>query len=305
VKNITVVVILGLFLASCAPVLTATPGPTDTPTPAPVTPPATAAAQHVFLVVMENHGYDQVWNTSSTPYITSLGNANARATNYHALIHPSLPNYLQLYAGSNYGIRTDCNPSATCHVQALNLADNLEASGLTWKAYMESMPSPCYLKVSGTYAPKHNPFVYFDDIRDNATRCNSHVVPFTSFNADISSATTTPNFVWISPNLCNDMHDCSITTGDTWLSNNIPAILNAPACTVDKCLVILTWDEDDNGATNQVLTIFAGPLAKSGGVASAASYTHYNTLRTIEQIFSLAPQTTNDGEALPMTDMLN
>jgi phosphatidylinositol-3-phosphatase len=260
--------------------------------------------QHVFVVVMENHGYDQVWNTSSSPYITSLGNSYARATNFHALIHPSLPNYLQLYAGSNYNITTDCSPSQSCHVSAMSLADNLEAKGLTWKAYMESMPSPCYLKSSGDYAPRHNPFIYFDAIVNDANRCNSHDVPYTNFAADISSAATTPNFVWISPNLCNDMHDCPVSTGDTWLKNNIPTILNAPACTVDKCLVILTWDEDDKGGNNQVLTIFAGNMAATGGAISAGAYTHYNTLRTIEDLFGLAPQTTNDGSAVPMTDML-
>ncbi len=122
--------------------------------------------------------------------------------------HPSLPNYLQLYGGSNYNITTDCNPSSSCHVSATNLADNLEAKGLTWKGYMEAMPAPCTLKVSGNYAPKHNPFVYFDDIRNNKARCDSGVVPYTSLATDLASAATTPNYAFISPDLCNDTHDC-------------------------------------------------------------------------------------------------
>jgi acid phosphatase len=184
------------------------------------------------------------------------------------------------------------------------LGDTLEAKGLTWKAYEESMPSPCYLTASGNYAPKHNPPVYFDDIRTNTTRCNSHDVAYTSLAADLASASSTPNFSFLTPDLCGDMHNCSISTGDTWLSNNVPPILNSPACTVDKCLVVLTWDEDNSTQGNQVLTIFAGSAAKTGGVVSAVSYNHFSLLRTIEYIFGLPTLTSNDAAASPMTDLL-
>jgi acid phosphatase len=286
--------------ATVVPTLTAT----KAATPIPSNTPSASSIQHVFVVVMENHSYNEVWNTSSSPYITSLGNAYARATNYHATIHPSLPNYLDLYGGSNYGITTDCNPSTSCHSTAINLADNLDAKGLTWKGYMESMPSPCFLTTSGTYAPKHNPMVYFDDIYTNATRCKAHDVPYTALATDLASAATTPNYSLIVPNLCNDMHDCSVTTGDTWLKNNLPAILNSPACTVEKCLLVLTWDEDDSSQSNQVLTIFAGSAAKTGGVTSGVSYTHFSMLRTIENIFGLPTQTSNDAAASAMNDLL-
>jgi hypothetical protein len=277
--------------------------PAVTPTRTPTTSPA-SAIKHVFVVVMENHSYKEVWNTGSSPYITQLGNSYARATNYHASTHPSLPNYLDMYAGSHYSITNDCSPSSSCHINAVNLADNLEAKGLTWKGYMESMPAACYLTTSGNYAPKHNPFVYFDDIRNNSTRCKNHDVPFTALATDLASAATTPNYAMLVPNLCNDMHNCSVTTGDTWLKNHLPAILNSPACTVDKCLLILTWDEDDSTQANQVLTIFAGSAAKTGGATSAISYTHFSLLRTIEKIFGLPTQTTKDAAASPMTDLL-
>jgi acid phosphatase len=100
------------------------------------------------------------------------------------------------------------------------------------------------------------------------------------------------------------MHDCSVSTGDTWLKNHLPAILNSQACTVDKCLLILTWDEDDSSQSNQVLTIFAGSAAKTGGVTSGVSYTHFSLLRTVENIFGLPTQTSNDANASPMTDLL-
>ena len=129
-------------------------------------------------------------------------------------------------------------------------------------------------------------------------------MPYTTFASDLASAVTTPNYVMIVPNLCNDMHDCSVSTGDNWLKSNLPAIFNSPACTADKCQLILTWDEDDGSQGNQVLTIFAGSRAKTGGVTSAVSYTHFSMLRTIENIFGLPTQTSNDAAASPMTDLL-
>ncbi len=310
-KNITVLFVAALLLASCSPAPTVPPGTTQTPVPPTlppgVTPTPTVPAggiQHVFIIVMENHGYSEVWNTSLTPYITSLGSQFVRATNYHSMIHPSLPNYLQLTAGSNYDIATDCQPSDTCHVAASNIADSLEAKDLSWRAYMESMPAPCTLSSSGDYAAKHNPFIYFDDIRNNPLRCAAHDVPYTALQADLLLAATTPNFAFISPNECSDMHSCPIDTGDTWLKNNVPAILNSPACTTQKCLVVVTWDEDDNSQGNQVLTIFAGAAAQTGGATSSAAYTHFSLLRTVEQIFGLPTLTTNDAQAAPMTDML-
>lgn len=277
------------------------------PSATPTFPPAissSAAIRHVFIIVMENHSYSQVWNRPSTPYITKLGNTYARATNYHAITHPSLPNYLNLFAGSNYGITDDCSPSASCHVNAINLADNLQARGLKWRAYMESMPAPCYLRDSGNYAPRHNPFVYFDDIRNRLRRCNRHVVNLSALTVNLASASTTPNYAFITPGLCNDMHDCSVGTGDKWLKAQVPPILHSPACVVDKCLVVITWDENDGSSGNQVLTIFAGSGAKKGGIVSAAPYTHFSLLLTVESIFGLPTQSSNDAAASPMTDML-
>src|SRR5258707_4874139 len=100
------------------------------------------------------------------------------------------------------------------------------------------------------------------------------------------------------------MHDCSVSTGDTWLKNNLPAILNSPACTVDKCLLILIWDEDDGSQSNQVLAIFAGSGAKTGGATSGVSYTHFLMLRTVAKQFGLPTQTSNDAAASPLNNIL-
>ncbi len=165
--------------------------------------------------------------------------------------------------------------------------------------------APCYLAEAGTYAPRHNPLVYFDDIRNDPLRCAAHDVLFSALPADLLTAATTPNFALIIPDLCHDMHDCSIAQGDAWLKANIPPILGSPACTADTCLLVLLWDEDDHLQNNQVLTIFAGSAAKTGGATSALAYTHYSLLRTIEDIFGLPALTANDGSASPMFDLLN
>jgi acid phosphatase len=291
-----------LLLAACGPTpITPTPtGATPTPTPVPVS----TDIKHVFVIVMENHAYEDIWGAASAPYINSLGSQYSHASNFHALIHPSLPNYLQLFGGDNYGITTDCRPSDTCHVNAPHLGDSLDAKGLTWKAYMEAMPAPCYIASTDRYAPRHNPLIYFDNIRNDPLRCAAHDVPYTALGTDLILASTTPNFAFIAPDVCNDMHDCSISVGDTWLKNNVPTILNSPACTADRCLVILTWDEDDRSGDNHVLTIFAGPGARTGGAVSDVSYTHYSTLRTVEAIFGLPTLTANDAAATPMDDLL-
>jgi len=281
---------------------TPTPSPRVTPTPTSSSAPA-GGVSHVFVVVMENHGYSQVWNTSSTPYTTSLANTYARAANYYAITHPSLPNYLDLYGGSNYSITNDCSPSSSCHINARHLADNLDAAGKTWKFYQESMPAPCTLVTSGSYAPKHNPVIYFDDVRLNPTRCASHVVNYSALATDLHATSTTPNFAFITPNLCNDTHDCSSATGDTWLSHNLPPILTSPACTTQRCLVVLTWDEDDSSQSNHILTVFPGSAARSGAVSSTR-YNHFSLLRTIEMRLGVPTQTANDAATVPMTDML-
>src|ERR1700736_4451544 len=190
--------------ATSSPVAQATPTPTPTPsstptaTPAAATnrPAATAAApppvppaavpsfSHVFVIVMENHEYGAVIGSAEAPYINSLAATYGLATNYYGASHPSLPNYLALTAGSTFGIASDCT---TCYVNATNIADQVESSGRSWKAYIEDMPTPCFTGASsGNYAMKHNPFMYYNDIRNNPGRCGTHVVPFTQFCLDMS-----------------------------------------------------------------------------------------------------------------------
>src|SRR6266566_2445693 len=261
-----------------APTPTPTPAPTPTPTPAPTpTPtPALPTFSHVFTIVMENEESSSLIGNSAAPYINGLAQSYGLATQYYAISHPSLPNYLAMTAGSTFGISSDCT---TCWVGATNLADQIEAGGRSWKAYLEGMPSACFVGDAYPYMQKHNPWIYYNDIRTNAARCSAHVVPFTQLGADLASGSV-PSYVWITPNMCNDMHDCSIATGDSWLRSQVPAILNSAAYRNGGVLVI-TWDEGSsnagcctNAAGGRIATIVISPLGRTGFQSSVAE-THY------------------------------
>ena len=257
------------------------------------------ALDHVFVIVMENHSYPEIIGSSSAPYINSLVAKGSLGAAYRAVTHPSLPNYLSLSAASTFSITSDCT---TCWVSATNIADRVESAGKSWKAYMESMPSPCFIGDSSPYAQKHDPFIYFNDIRTNASRCQAHILPFTQLATDLRSTTTTPNFAWITPNMCNDMHDCSVAQGDAWLKSQVPAILGSPAFTADNSLLAITWDEDDSSASNQVPVILLGSGVHAG-YRSGTAYSHYSLVRTIETALGLSTMTSADAGASAMDDM--
>jgi phosphatidylinositol-3-phosphatase len=246
------------------------------------------AFSHIFEIVMENHETTSIIGSSSAPYINSLAQQYGLATHYYGIRHPSLPNYLALTGGDTFGVSSDCT---TCFVNAPNLVDQLESAGKSWKAYMESMPSPCFMGDSGSlYRQKHNPFIYFDSIRKNTARCNK-IVPLTQLDTDLQNAMV-PEYTWITPNMCNDMHDCSVSTGDTWLKTWVGKILASPAWQQNGALFI-TFDEGKTNAGcctlaagGQIVTLVISPLGKPAFQSSVA-YDHYSLLRTIEEAWGL------------------
>jgi hypothetical protein len=236
----------------------------------------------VAVIVMENREYGAVIGNPDAPYVNGLAKRYALATRSYAIRHPSLPNYLALIGGSTFGIDSDCTD---CNVSATNLVDQLEANDISWKAYMQGMPRPCYSgAVKGRYAKKHNPFLYFDDIRQDGPRCH-RVVPFRVYVDDLDKGNL-PRFVWITPDLCHDGHDCGIQTADLFLKNHVPALLDALG---DNGVLFLTWDEGyssdgccEQAAGGHIVTVVAGPAARSH-VKSSARVDHYSLLRTIEE----------------------
>jgi acid phosphatase len=257
---------------------------------------------HVFVIMDENKSYSQIVGSPDAPYINGLIKRYALATNYSALFHPSLPNYIALTSGSNQGI-TDDRGAAGNQVAATNIADRIEAAGKTWKEYAESVPSPGYAQDSGEYAVRHDPFVYYKDIAGNAQRSRTHVVPFTQLATDLLSADTTPNFAFITPNLVNDMHDGPVSAGDKWLAREVPLILESKAFQTTRSVLVVTWDEGTI-FDNRVATILVGSSVKTG-YRSGTHYDHYALLHTIEAAWGLAPLTSNDANAPVMSEFFN
>jgi len=283
------------------PTPTATPSatPTATPTPTP-TPTATATATatptptppsggaHVLVVMEENKGYAATLGAcGSDPYLCSLASQYATYTAWYGITHPSLPNYLAFISGSTQGCASDACPGP---YTATSLGGQLTGAGIPWTAYMESMPSPCDTQSSsGLYAKRHNPFVFFNDVLNNA--CASHVVPYagsSSLVADLTSAGA-PSFVWITPNLNNDMHDGSVQQGDAWLQSNLAPVLSSSWFTKFNSTVIVTMDENDQQSSlagGQVpLVVISNDASGTGAIASVGN--HYGTLRAIEEAFGL------------------
>lgn len=259
------------------------------------------AIDHVVIIMEENKSRQAIVGNADAPYLNSLMRTYATATHYSGVTHPSLPNYIALTAGTTAGINSDCTPGSHCQAAVTNISDVLEQSGRTWKAYMEDMPAPCTATNDNLYAVRHNPFMYYPGVRDNTERCNQHVVPFTRLGKDLAAL---PDYTFISPNLCNDMHNCSVKTGDQWLAAHVPTILASPAFTKQHSLLVIVWDEDENrGANNEVAIVFVGPAAKRGYTATTP-YDHYSLLHTIESALNVPPLTINDRQTRTMAEML-
>ena len=256
-------------------------GPVQT-TPSPKARLAGGPPSHIAVIVMENEEYSDVIGSSSTPFINRLSRTYGIVTRAFAITHPSLPNYLALTGGSTFGISSDCTG---CSVPGAGLAGQLDAQGISWKGYMEDLPNPCFRGGgAGDYAKKHDPFVYYRGL----TSCHN-VVPLTQLSTD-EQAGALPTFIWITPNLCHDMHDCSTATGDRFLSRLVPPLLRALG---NNGVLFLTWDEgsSDDGCCHlatggHIATIVAGPEARRGA-RMRKPVDHYSLLQTVEDLLGL------------------
>jgi len=215
--------------------------------------PPVPAFRHVVVIVFEN----KEASAFSPPTFTSLGRRYARLTQYFGVSHPSLPNYLALVSGSTHGIHSDCT---NCTMRGSTIGDELTAAGRTWTAYAEGYPS------SPRFAKKHVPFLYFP-------RDAPQVQPLSRFDA-----ARLPEFALVVPDLCHDMHDCSVSTGDVWLRRFVPALLGLP-----NTVVFVVFDEGTTaeGGGGHVPAYALGTAVRPGSVFSRTT-SHYGLLRTIE-----------------------
>jgi hypothetical protein len=240
-----------------------------------------------MVIVEENREYNSVIGDPNAPYINALAQQNGLATQWYGQSHPSLPNYLEMISGSTQGVTDD----GTSYVfNATTVADELTGAGINWKAYMEDMPSPCYNGAqSSGYYKKHDPFMYFSSITGNPFKCQ-RVVPFTSFASDLQS-NGLPSFAFVTPNICDDGHDCPNSTTDSWLKGFLPQVLGSPWYQAGG-VVILTYDEGSTSsgccggaAGGHIVTI----AVSTHGTATTLSTPgdHAGLLRTIESLYGI------------------
>jgi phospholipase C len=241
---------------------------------------------HIVVIAIENKEFEDVVGKRRMPNFNRWATRYALLTQYYAVSHPSLPNYLALVSGQTFGVRGDCTD---CFVDGPCLPDLLEAAGRSWKAYLEDLPVAGFLGTfSGRYAMKHNPFAYFQSIRRDAARRARSVVPLRELAADLSR-NALPDYAFIMPDMCNSSHDCDIDVTDAWLGKIVNEIMRSPAFGADG-LIVLTFDE----GTTVRSCCGSPPLARGGRIATVlisdfvkpgyrdgTPYSHYSLLKTI------------------------
>jgi phosphatidylinositol-3-phosphatase len=309
---------------------------------------------HIAIVVLENENYDTSWGPGSVAhYLNSLRGQGVFADHYYATGHVSLDNYIAMVSGQPWNPVTgsDClavNLWVCVQMQRIfrngrNIADKLEEHGLTWKGYMDGMPSPCF---HGDYSPlapppdpyqgdsneppafnyadRHNPFIYFPNIIENEARCKAHDVPYTQLAADLA-ADNLPTFSFITPDTCNDGHDApcadgrpgGLTTADLWLSNEMPPLIDYLRS--HNGLLIVTFDENGFSDTENIFCCRGGPgplpgfggkiglVAVGVGVTPGkvvhSDYDHMSLLRTLEDAFGMPGHLNGAAGATPMSDL--
>lgn len=287
---------------------TPTPGATPSPAPSPSPTPTTfPAADHVFLVVLENHAFSQVIGSPFMPYLNSLAAQHSLATNYFANTHPSIGNYFMLTTGN---IETN-NDAFTGTVSSDSVPRAFAAAGKTWKAYMESLPSAGY--TGGDVYPyfkHHNPFAYMTDVLGSSAE-TADMVPFTQLSADMTAGTL-PNFAFIAPNAEDDAHDCptggsvcldtdKLAAADNWLKNNIDPLIKSPALANSVFIIVFdeSLDVDLVNGGGKVAWIMAGSHVKSA-FKSTTLYQHQSTLRLILDLLRVSDHPGNSATASTM-----
>jgi hypothetical protein len=236
--------------------------------------PVAAPPRHTVIVMTENHSYGDVIGSPAAPYLNWLARHGASFTSSHAITHPSEPNYLALFSGSTHGVTDDSCPHT---FRARNLGSQLIAAGRTFAGYSEGLPNTgSGVCSAGEYARKHVPWTNFPSVPAQDSK------PFSAYPAGHYAALATVSFVI--PDLCHDMHDCSVAAGDAWLKKHAGPYRKWAMS--HHSLLVVDWDEGHAGGTNQIPTIFAGQMIKPGTYRQWVS--HYSVLRTIESLYRLS-----------------
>jgi phosphatidylinositol-3-phosphatase len=270
--------------------------------------------QTVFVILMENQAWSEIRSGGDAPYLTGtlLPMASSCEAYYNVPgMHPSLPNYLWLEAGTNFGIFDDSDPALHHQNTTNHLVTLLDQAGVTWRSYPEDISGTCVPLIrTNAYVPRHNPVVYFDDVTGTNDPTYAygiaHIRPYAELASDLANNSVAA-YNFISPNVCHDMHDpCppltnQIKQGDTWLANEVPKILNSQAFRNNGALFI-TWDESYDVDT-RIGTLLLSPLARGGGYTNYVYYTHSSMLRTLQEIFHVGPFLGDAANANDLSDL--
>ncbi len=286
VALILIAIVAGLSIIR--PTTTSTPTPTTIRTAVPTTTPAAASRipdfAHVWILVMENTSYDEIVGQPDVPYLNELIARYGLADAYQGVARPSQPNYLAMFSGSTHGI-TD---NDSHDLDAPSIADQIEASGRTWREHDENVPPDCFTGSKaldgrdgpGEYRRKHAPAISFTSIREDPRRC-AFIGDFTAFQPGAS------DFAFLVPNQCHDAHDCPLAEADAWLASFVPRIIDSQAFQ-DGGVLFLTFDEgrpSDPGG-GHIVTLVISPDVRPGQ-RSAVPHDHYSLLRTIQEAWGL------------------
>jgi phosphatidylinositol-3-phosphatase len=250
--------------------------------------------QKVFYIMEENRNASDVYGASDAPYINgTLMTTYDWASDYTDVVHPSEPNYIWLEAGDNLGLTTDNDPSSSNSTATTDhLVNYLGRVGRTWKSYQENLPGSCGIHSSGSYAAKHNPFVFFQDVVGSYSSpsafCTSHIVDFSQLATDLAAGNVA-DFVEITPNLCNDGHDCGNSTVETWLKS-APAqqVFNYVLNAANHAILVIDWDEGEGQGIHPMLLI-APPTTLAGTHQITTQVDHSSFVRSMQRIFGVDP----------------
>ena len=263
----------------------------------------------VFILLEENEDMKNITEKNAPYLMGTLLKQGAYATQYYNPpgLHPSLPNYIWLEAGDNLGVRENGHPDRMMRDTPDHLVSYLEQAGLSWRSYQEDISgNECPLEPVKRYVPRHNPMVYFSDVTEGnnprSAKCIRNIRPYSELERDLRRGTVA-RYNFITPNLCNDMHDCGVTHGDRWLSREVPKILESEVFKNGGALFI-TWDEGRGASDGPIGMFVLSPYAKKG-YTNTVRYDHSSTLRTMQEIFGVTPLLRNAASAQSLSDLFD
>lgn len=253
----------------------------------PAAPPA-----KIMVIVFENHSAAEA--AAQMPYLTALGNQYGKTADYRAVTHPSLPNYLTIFAGRANGTSGDCSPGPGCQVAGASVFGEAADAGKAAAVYAEGMTAPCSPDYTGNYAPRHAVWPYFPD---EARQCQAGDLPMgTTMAGNLQAAVaagTLPVIGEMIPDLCDDAHNCPLATADSWLETWLPVLQSGPDWKSGGLTIIVTFDEDDSSGGNQVAFTAVNPALH--GMTVRGTFSHCSLSRWLADEAGVKPPGCADG----------